>query len=153
MTTNEHNDGEAAPRLAAPPDLRLHAERPRVTRLSRKVLMGLGCVSLLAIAGALGYALQTRNKAGNGQELLSTQNRPAADGLAGLPKDYTGVPRQAPPLGPPLPGDLGRPILNAGAAPNTVVAGATGADAEAQHLAQEVEAARVSRLLDRKSVV
>jgi type IV secretory pathway VirB10-like protein len=146
MTTNEHNDGEAAPRLAAPPDLRLHAERPRVTRLSRKVLMGLGCVSLFAIAGALGYALQTRNKAGTGQELLSTQNRPAADGLAGLPKDYTGVPRQAPPLGPPLPGDLGRPILNAGAAPNTVVAGATGADAEAQHLAQEVEAARVSRL-------
>ena len=53
------------------------------------------------------------------QELLSTQNRPSAEGLAGLPKDYTGLPRQAPPLGPPLPGDLGKPILNAGAAPNT----------------------------------
>ena len=32
-----------------------------------------------------------------------------ADGLAGLPRDYAGIPRQAPPLGPPLPGDLGRP--------------------------------------------
>ncbi|MGY3362793.1 type IV secretory pathway VirB10-like protein [Bradyrhizobium sp. GM0.4] len=62
-----------------------------------------------------------------------------------MPKDYTGLPRQAPPLGPPLPGDLGKPILNAGAAPNTVVPG-TAPDPEAQHRSQEVEAARVSRL-------
>ena len=51
------------------------------------------------------------------------------------------MPRQAPPLGPPLPGDLGKPILNAGTAPNS-----TGADTETQRLAQEVDAARVSRL-------
>jgi type IV secretion system protein VirB10 len=98
-------------------------------------------VSALAIAGALGYALQTHNKGQSGQELLSTQNRPSAEGLAGLPKDYTGLPRQAPPLGPPLPGDLGKPILNAGAAPN-----ATAPDPEAQRLAQETDAARISRL-------
>jgi type IV secretion system protein TrbI len=59
--------------------------------------------------------------------------------------DYTGLPRQAPALGPPLPGDLGRPILNAGAAPNTAVP-ATNPDPEAQRRAQEIEAARVSRL-------
>ncbi|MCK1705074.1 TrbI/VirB10 family protein [Bradyrhizobium sp. 146] len=129
----------------APPDLRLRGERPRVTRLSRKVLIGLGAVSALAVAGALGYALQTGNKSQTGQELLSAQNRPSAEGLAGLPKDYTGLPRQAPPLGPPLPGDLGKPILNAGAAANTVVPGMT-SDPEAQHRAQEIEAARVSRL-------
>ncbi|BAR58877.1 type IV secretory pathway VirB10-like protein [Bradyrhizobium diazoefficiens] len=127
----------------APPDLRLRGERPRVTRLSRKVLIGLGAVSALAVAGALGYALQTGNKQQAGQELLSTQNRPSADGLAALPKDYTGLPRQAPPLGPPLPGDLGKPILNAGAAPNTVAATS---DPETQHKSQEIEAARVSRL-------
>jgi type IV secretion system protein VirB10 len=129
----------------APPDLRLRGERPPVTRLSRKMVIGLGAVSALAIAGALGYALQTRNKPSAGQELLSTQNRPSPEGLAGLPKDYTGLPRQAPPLGPPLPGDLGKPILNAGAAANTVVPGAT-PDPEGQHRAQEIEAARVSRL-------
>ncbi|WP_370453345.1 hypothetical protein [Mesorhizobium sp.] len=28
-----------------------------MTRLSRKVLIGMGCVSALAVAGALGYAL------------------------------------------------------------------------------------------------
>ncbi|TYL85886.1 TrbI/VirB10 family protein [Bradyrhizobium cytisi] len=128
-----------------PPDLRLRGEGPTVTRLSRKILIGLGAVSALAVAGALGYALQTRNKPQSGQELLSTQNSPSAEGLAGLPKDYTGLPRQAPPLGPPLPGDLGKPMLNAGAAPNTVVPGTT-SDPEAQHRAQEIEAARVSRL-------
>jgi type IV secretion system protein VirB10 len=116
-----------------------------VTRLSRKVLITLGGASALAVAGALGYALQTRNTTQTGQELLSTQNRPSAEGLAGLPKDYTGLPRQAPLLGPPLPGDLGKPILNAGGAPNTTVQGA-GPDPQAQRLAQEAKAARVSRL-------
>ena len=74
-------------------------------------------------------------------------NRPAADGLAGLLTDYTGLPPQAPPLGPALPDDLG-PMLYAGAAPNTVVP-ATTSDAEAQRRAQETEAARVSRLSPR----
>ena len=138
------------PPVAAAPDLRLRGERPHVMRLSRKVLIALGAVSALAIAGALGYALQTHDKSQSGQELLSTQNRPSAEGLAGLPKDYTGLPRQAPPLGPPLPGDLGKPLLNAGAAPNTVTPGAT-PDPEAQRRAQELEAARVSRLFAQTS--
>ncbi|MCP1927799.1 type IV secretion system protein VirB10 [Bradyrhizobium elkanii USDA 61] len=100
-------------------------------------------MSALAVAVALGYALQTGNKPQTGQELLSTQNRPSAEGLVGLPKDYTGLPRQAPPLGPPLPGDLGKPMLNAGAAPNTMAATS---DPETQRMGQEIEAARVSRL-------
>lgn len=53
--------------------------------------IGVGAVSALAVPGALGYALQTRNKAQTGQELLSTQNRPSAKGQAGLPKDYIGL--------------------------------------------------------------
>jgi len=145
MTEEGPEEQPSSPTPVVPPDLRLRGERPRVTRLSRKVLIGLGAVSALAVAGALGYALQTRNAAESGQELLSTQNRPSAEGLAGLPKDYTGLPRHAPPLGPPLPGDLGKPILNAGAAPNTVAPG-TAPDPEAQRRAQEIEAARLSRL-------
>ena len=145
MTAEGPEEQPPTPTPVVPPDLRLRGERPRVTRLSRRVLIGLGAVSALAVAGALGYALQTRNAAQSGQELLSTQNRPSAEGLAGLPKDYTGLPRQAPPLGPPLPGDLGKPILNAGAAPNTV-APATTPDPEVQRRAQEIEAARLSRL-------
>jgi type IV secretory pathway VirB10-like protein len=145
MTAEAPEEQPASPTPVIPPDLRLRGERPRVTRLSRRVLIRLGAVSALAVAGALGYALQTRNAAQSGQELLSTQNRPSAEGLSGLPKDYTGLPRQAPPLGPPLPGDLGKPILNAGAAPNTVTPGTT-PDPEAQRRAQEIEAARLSCL-------
>jgi type IV secretion system protein VirB10 len=70
------------------PPMRLRAEPPRVTRLSRKMLAGVGAVALLGIGGALIYALQTRDMSGNGEELYSTENRATADGLAGLPKDY-----------------------------------------------------------------
>ncbi len=88
--------------------MRLRAEPPRVTRLSRTVLAGVGAVALLGIGGALIYALQTSDPGPGGEELYSIDNRPTADGLTGLPRDYTG-----PVLGPPLPGDLGGPILDA----------------------------------------
>ncbi len=90
---------------AAP--MRLRAAPPRVTRLSRKVLASTAAVALVGIGGALIYALQTHGTGPQSEELYSTTNRQSADGLAGLPKDYTG-----PVLGPPLPGDLGRPILD-----------------------------------------
>lgn len=124
------------------PPMRLRAEPPRVTRLSRKMLAGVGAVALLGIGGALIYALQTRDMSGNGEELYSTENRPTADGLAGLPRDYTG-----PLLGPALPGDLGGPILDAQnrGLPVTPPAMAAPArdPAEERRLAEE-EAARLS---------
>jgi len=88
--------------------MRLRADPPRITRLSPKVIVGVGVVVSLGIGAALIYALQTRLPGADDQELYSTANRQPADGLSGLPRDYTG-----PILGPPLPGDLGRPILNA----------------------------------------
>lgn len=125
---------------AAP--MRLRAEPPRVTRLSRKMLAGVGAAALLGIGGALIYALQTRDMSGSSEELYSTENRPTADGLAGLPRDYTG-----PVLGPALPGDLGGPILDAQnrGQPVTPPAMATPSrdPAEERRLAEE-EAARLS---------
>ncbi len=127
---------------AAP--MRLRAEPPRVTRLSRKMLAGVGAVALLGIGGALIYALQTRDAGPGGEELYSTENRPTADGLSGLPRDYTG-----PVLGPALPGDLGRPILDAQnrgqpVAPPVMTTPAV--DPEEQRRLAEEEAARVSRV-------
>lgn len=128
------------------PDLRLRAERPQVTRLSRRVLIGLGGVSGLVIAAALIYALQTRQDKPSVKELYSTENRTPADGLAGLPKDYTGIPR----LGPPLPGDLGRPVLDAQnrgqPVPATGPMPVPGMSAEEQRRLQEIDAARLSKL-------
>jgi type IV secretion system protein VirB10 len=127
--------------------MRLRPEPPRVTRLSRKVLAGIGLVASVGIGGALVYALQTRDGGRPAEELYSTENRPTADGIAGLPRDYSGVPQ----LGPPLPGDLGRPILGAQnrgqpvPAPG-VVSPNPGMSPEEQRRLQELEAARTARL-------
>ncbi len=124
--------------------MRLRAELPRVTRLSRKFLLGLGTAASLGVGAALLYALQTRNSATESEELYSTSNRPTADGLATLPRDYTG-----PILGPALPGDLGRPILDAQnrgkpVVPPTIMA-PTVDEAEQRRRAEE-EAARTSKV-------
>jgi type IV secretion system protein VirB10 len=135
---------QGAPDVTA--DLRLRPERPRVTRLSRKVLVGLGGVAGVMIATALIYALQTRNADRSAKELYSIENRPTADGLTNLPRDYTGIPR----LGPPLPGDLGRPILSARNQGQPLPAGdlspQPGMTPEEQRRLQEIEAARLSKL-------
>lgn len=137
---------------APPPDLRLRGERPRVTRLSRKVLMGLAGVGGLAIAAALGYGLKSDKSVEPAKELLGANARPAAEGLSELPKDYTGLPKPAPTpgapptLGPALPGDLGKPILAAQAQGKPVT---VPAQIEQQRL-QEIEAARVSRLFTQR---
>jgi type IV secretory pathway VirB10-like protein len=131
--------------------MRLRADPPRVTRLSRRVLAGIGFVASLGVGGALIYALQTRDPGGRGEELYSTSNRQPADGLASLPRDYTG-----PVLGPPLPGDLGRPVLDAQNKGKPVVSPtiATPAvdEAEQRRLAEE-EAARTSRVFFQTAVV
>ena len=128
-------------------------ERPPVTRLSRKALMGLAAIAAILISGALIWGLyQGQKKPTGGTEVYNTESKPAPDGLTALPRDHTGVTRSnlppiapgVPVLGPPLPGDLGRPIHNAQVpAPGW---GEPAVDAEQQRVVQETEAARTSRL-------
>ena len=145
--TPEPDDG-ALPLTGEPTaPMRLRAEPPRVTRISRKVLAGLALVASAGIGAALIYALQAGHGGKTHEELYSTDNRTTPDGLAGLPKDYSGVPK----LGPPLPGDLGRPILNAqnsGQPVPTPNIGApnSGIDQEEQRRHQELESARTAHL-------
>ncbi|WP_144880348.1 TrbI/VirB10 family protein [Gluconacetobacter diazotrophicus] len=120
------------------PDLRLRAQRPPVVKLSRPVIWTLGGTGMLAIGLALGYALQSNTPKGPVQAAQNTDARASADGLSALPSDYTATPK----LGPPLPGDLGRPILNAqrqGRAGPVSGMGDRRGD-------REIEAARTSRL-------
>lgn len=122
--------------------LRLRPERPRVTRLSRKVLAGGTALALVLVSGAVLWALQQNRARGPAsEELYSTDHHNVADGLAGLPRDYAGTPRDVPRLGPPLPGDLGRPIVAAQAQ-----SGPLAVDAEQQRMNQESEAARTSKV-------
>jgi type IV secretion system protein VirB10 len=122
-------------------ELRLHPEQPPITRLSRKVLIGLAGVAALAVSASLIWALyQGRGKA-PATELYNTENKTTPEGLTALPRDYT-VPPNVPVLGPAQPGDLGRPVRNA----DLSAPGPVGPDPEQQRLAQETEAARTSRL-------
>lgn len=86
----------------------LRSDPPKVMRLSRKAI-GIACgISTAFIGGALIYALKPDGPK-KSEELYNTDSRNAADSLANAPKDYGQVPK----LGAPLPGDLGKPILDA----------------------------------------
>ena len=88
--------------------VRLRGDPPVVMRLSRKAIGITSASALAVVGGALIYALQpASDKAA--EELYNTTSIAVADNLAGAPKDYGQVPK----LGPPLPGDLGKPILDA----------------------------------------
>lgn len=104
--SEEANESTSAPADAQA--FQLRGSPPRVMRLSRKTLAGLGIVAGLGIGGSLMYALRpiTPRQA---TELYNTDSKAKADVIASAPTDYAQVPK----LGPPLPGDLGKPILSA----------------------------------------
>ena len=138
-------------------ELRLRPERPRVMRLSRRVLATIGGVSAIAVAGALTFALWPHGARGPAQELYSTDNRQTPDGLNGLPRDYSGL-AQADPAARSrrCRAISASPMLNAGVrqapgmpqptAPAQPDPEVQRLAQERQRLAQEMEAARTSRL-------
>ena len=137
-------------------ELRLHPTLPPVMRLSRKVLIGLSAAASIGIGGVLMVALQGRDEKTEQSNLYNTDRVAQADGLGALPQDYSGLPRNVPQLGPPLPGDMGRPMLSAQQRGEQVPVppqpGAPGApaappvDPAVQRAQQEREAARTSAL-------
>lgn len=144
MTDNGSNENPAPVSGPTPSSddraqaLRLRAKRPTITRLSRKVLAAGTALALLIISGAVLWALRSSHPHNPvPDELYSTDHHNIADGLTTLPQDYSAVPH----LGPPLPGDLGRPILTAEGQSAPI-----GLDAEQQRTNQETEAARISKV-------
>ncbi|MCB2057142.1 MAG: TrbI/VirB10 family protein [Novosphingobium sp.] len=135
---------------AQAPDLSLRPPLPRVMRLSRKAIIGLCLAASAGIGGSLYYALSSGTRTPP-ENLIGTGSEAAADALASAPKDYTQVPK----LGPPLPGDLGGPILAAQKrgdvvpippGPPQTARGPDPEEALRQRIAQERDAARTSRL-------
>jgi type IV secretion system protein VirB10 len=149
VTDNGSNNtaGSASGSTPSPDDsaqqaLRLHADHPKITRLSRKVLAGGTALALLLISGAVLWALRNNHPHNPApDELFSTDHHNVADGLATLPRDYAGVPHDVPKLGPPLAGDFGRPVTTADGQSMPI-----GPDAEQQRETQEAEAARTSKV-------
>ncbi|NYF32520.1 TrbI/VirB10 family protein [Sphingopyxis sp. JAI108] len=94
--------------LAKSDPFRLRGEPPSVMRLSRKTLAIAGALAGTAIGGALLWALQPADKKAP-ENLYVAEGTNKPDTVTGAPADYGAIPK----LGPPLPGDLGRPILSA----------------------------------------
>ena len=137
---------------ADPETLVLKAAPRRVVRFKRRLLIGIAATACVALSGITWLALQgpAMRFGPQPQELYNTEHKPAPDGLAALPGNYGQMRRETPQpavpqLGPPLPGDLGRPILERqrqlGLAPG---AGMDEQDAlaERQRLAQQIQKAR-----------
>lgn len=131
----------------------LRGEAPRVVRLSRKALAVIGGIAGLGIGGALIYALLPIEDRAS-EELFNTESRSEAETITSGPRDYADVPQ----LGPPLPGDLGGPIIAAqergedvplppiGTEPAPPDPRAQAAEAARQRAEQERDAARNSNV-------
>lgn len=137
---------EPAPKVD-PETLVLRGSPGRVVRFRRGVIVGIAASGSFALVAAAWFALKPPTL----RQIVSDDDRPALaanavpDALAGAPKSYGDVPL----LGPPLPGDLGRPILErqrelANQTDVGGAGGATGYDA----IAQAAEAERQRRLAE-----
>jgi type IV secretion system protein TrbI len=141
-----------APR-SGPQAFQLRGDPPRVVRLSRKALAVVGVAAGLGIGGSLIYALKPPGDRA-AEELYNTESRSTAETITSGPRDYSQVPK----LGPPLPGDLGGPIVAAqqrgqnvpvppvDAQPNQPDPRAQAAEAARQRITQERDAARMSNV-------
>lgn len=136
--------------LAEPDPFRLRGEPPRVMRLSRKTLAMIGAAGGTAIGGALLWALQPVAPK-TAENLYTPDGANRAEVVTGAPADYGKVPK----LGPPLPGDLGRPIVTAQQNGETIpvppignppAGGRSPADEARDRARQEREAAAASRI-------
>ena len=145
MATSESGD---SPPKADPAAFALRAQPRAVTRLSRRTLVIATALMTALLFGGLWWALGMHPlRLTNGEELYNTEPKPT-DALSALPGSYAELTKlkpsaplpSVPQLGPPLPGDLGRPILQQQAA----VGAAAGTDAAAQQLERERQQAAAS---------
>jgi len=125
-------------------DLRAAPKR-KLVRFRKGVVIGGAAIASAGLLGVTMLALQAPSlRVGQpAEELYNTEQKPTPDGLAALPGDYSQIQ-----LGPPLPGDLGRPILERqrqlGIAP-----GGTELSAAEQRLAQQAIQAKESAVFFR----
>jgi type IV secretion system protein VirB10 len=147
------NDNEPGGRADKhdPRTLELRARPRPVARFRRSVIVSLTALSAAAIIAMAWWALDAaRLKPWPVGEDLLNEGRPSAEGLSTLPESYGDL-KPVPELGPPLPGDLGPPVLEqereygiAPAGPLPPDPDAQTARAERLRLAQQARQARES---------
>lgn len=146
MTAKNENQAAATslPPKEAPESLELRAKPRPVTRLNPRMLaVVLGGLSA-AVLGAMLWSLQPqqRRQGAEPNELYNVDRVARSEGLEQLPADYSQLP--LPQLGPPLPGDLGGPILRAEQQAQGYGHGPDAAETERLALLKEAEEAAQS---------
>jgi type IV secretion system protein VirB10 len=135
-----------------PETLVLRASPTRAIRFRRGAIIGIAALGSASLMGIAWMALKPRifHRPPQESELAQPAGKTSTDALSALPSGYGDAPR----LGPPLPGDLGRPILRAQqqqfAPVGDSAAAPTGTNtAEAERMARlaELKAARQSGLM------
>ena len=131
-------DAAPAPAKVDPETLAIRARPRRAIRFRRGVIIAIsaaGSASLIAVTWVALKPAVFRQVAQEAE--LSQPARPSTDALNGLPASYGDVPK----LGPPLPGDLGRPILER----QRQLTAEAQSPAPPDHAAQAVQAAAAER--------
>ncbi|WP_066816896.1 TrbI/VirB10 family protein [Sphingomonas mali] len=92
-----------------PETLALRARPARAMRFKRGVIVSLVAIAATSVVGTAWFAFEPRAiHLATSTDDQSIAAKPPSDTLSALPSGYGSVPN----LGPPLPGDLGRPILD-----------------------------------------
>jgi type IV secretion system protein TrbI len=134
-----------------PESLVLRARPSRIIRFRRGAIIAIAALGSTAIVGVTWIALKpaTFRIVAGAEDQKDIASQAPDDALAGAPKSYGDVPR----LGPPLPGDLGRPILRrqealgGPPAPGSPDQAEQAAEAERQRFLAERKAARESGIM------
>jgi len=132
-----------------PETLVLRARPARAIRFKRGIIASLLAIATAGVVGTAWFALEPRViHLATSADDQSIAAKPPTDTLSALPSGYGSVPK----LGPPLPGDLGRPILDrqrqlAEIPQPPDVGGSQRADDARQRRFDELRAARQSALL------
>ncbi|KTR84531.1 conjugal transfer protein TrbI [Novosphingobium barchaimii] len=147
MTDTLVTDPPIATPKVDPEMLSIRSRPARAIRFRRGAIIGaaaLGSASLMGIAW-MALKPQVFRQVAQESELSQPMAKPASDALSGLPTSYGDAPK----LGPPLPGDLGRPILRAQerAGATTAPASVDAAAAARQQRLSDLKAARESGLM------
>jgi type IV secretory pathway VirB10-like protein len=137
---------DPGPSKLNPEALVLKAAPRRVVRFKRTLLIGIAAVGCIGLVGVTWIALKGAgfHPSLGSDELYGSARKNTPDALANLPGDYGQMAKPKPQLGPPLPGDLGPPIVEREKQLGVNPAGAEdeAARAERLRLAQQAQQAR-----------
>lgn len=138
---------QSGPAKVDPETLAIRSRPARAVRFRKGAIIGIAALGSVSLIGIAWMALkpQVFRQVPQESELSQPMSKPASDALSGLPSSYGDAPK----LGPPLPGDLGRPILRAQQQAEGVTppARVDTAEAERQQRLADLKAARESGLM------